>query len=43
MSSQLFFRDEGRFWRYNVTNKGADSNPSSMGLLTPEANGAFSE
>ena len=26
MSSQLFFRDKGRFWRYNVDTKGADSN-----------------
>lgn len=25
MSSQLFFRDNGRFWRYNA-DKGADSN-----------------
>ena len=26
MSSQLFFRDKGKIWRYNVDTKGADSN-----------------
>lgn len=41
MSSQLFFRDKGRFWRYNVDTKGANSNPSSMRLLISEANGEF--
>ena len=41
MSSQLFFRDKGKIWRYNVDNKGADSNPSSMRLLISEANGAI--
>ncbi len=41
MSSQLFFRDKGKFWRYNGVTKGADSKPSSMGLLILEANGAI--
>lgn len=41
MSSQLFFRDKGKIWRYNVDTKGADSNPSSMRLLISEANGEF--
>ena len=26
MSSQLFFRDKGKIWKYNVDTKGADSN-----------------
>ena len=41
MSSQLFFRDKGKIWRYNVDTKGANSNPSSMRLLISEANGEF--
>ena len=41
MSSQLFFRDKGKNWRYNVDTKGANSNPSSMRLLISEANGEF--
>lgn len=41
MSSQLFFRDKGKIWRYNVDTKGANSNPSSMRLLIFEANGEF--
>lgn len=26
MSSQLFFRDKGKIWMYNVGTKGANSN-----------------
>ena len=37
MSSQLFFRDKGKFWRYNVDTKGANSNAPSMSLKHLEA------
>lgn len=33
MSSQLFFRDKGKFWRYNVGTKGADSNNEHMFVI----------